>query len=44
MGRRTKKAATAAMTMATIAAAAMRMPLIDIDEVAPGCPALGGAE
>jgi hypothetical protein len=31
-----------AMTTATIAAAAMRMPLIDIDVVAPGCPA-GGA-
>jgi hypothetical protein len=29
------------MTMATIAAAAMRMPLIDMNDVAPGGPALG---
>jgi hypothetical protein len=29
------------MTMATIAAAAMRMPLIDIDDVAPDGPAPG---
>jgi hypothetical protein len=41
LGRRREKAATTAMTTATIAAAAMRMPLIDIDDVAPGAPALG---
>jgi hypothetical protein len=29
------------MTMATIAAAAMRMPLIEIDDAAPDGPALG---
>jgi hypothetical protein len=41
LGRRREKAATTAMTTATIAAAAMRMPLIDIDDVARGAPALG---